>query len=362
VLLETLTALPQPFTREVATSAGVSRHQIQRELDRGVLTAVHRGLYAVTDDWNATPPWRRHPGLARAAWREHPDTVVSHLSAAALLELRLPPTGLGVAVLTTADRSTTARHPWIDLRHGRLPERHVTTVDDLPVTTPARTLVDCFRSLRLPEAVAVADHAIDSGRCSAADIVAARREERRWPWVTRVDEGLPLVDPRRESWFESTSAVTLCQWGVPLGIPQVDVHTPDGDFVARVDVSWPGTGVVGEADGRGKFLGDEQLGLSDHPEAVARRLLSSHDRAESLRSLRLQVVRWHPEEVRTRPLAVARRWHIAVARSRAEPHGAVLRCRCCRADPTDCEFVRLPGVDIGVSGGRTGNECGWWVR
>ena len=38
---------------------------------------------------------------------------------------------------------------------------------------------------------------------------------------------------------------------------QVELSTGDGRFIARVDFYWPGLGVVGEADGREKYTGNE---------------------------------------------------------------------------------------------------------
>lgn len=358
MLLPTLLALPQPFLRDEAADAGVSRHQLDRQVRRGVLTRVHRGLYAVTDVWAPLEPWRRYPGVVECARRCRPDAVVSHVSAVQVHGLPLPGRPPSRAVLTVEDASTTFRHPWVDLRRGAMPEGDV--VDDVGsrVTTVPRTVVDCFRSLPLPDAVAIADAALRRGDCTADQLVAARRRQRRWPGVAAADTGFRLVDPRRETWLESTSAVRLVSWGLPLGIPQVDVLTGAGNWLARVDVAWPEVGVIGEADGRGKWLGDDALGLDGDPEQVRRRLLGSHERAEAIRSLGLGVVRWSPEESRTRPLAVVGRWHEAVAEVARRGHRGVLRCTCCHLPATDCSFDRFPAPLNGVSTGRASNKSG----
>ncbi|QKE82734.1 type IV toxin-antitoxin system AbiEi family antitoxin domain-containing protein [Arthrobacter sp. NEB 688] len=344
MLLPDLTALPQPFFLDDAAAAGITRHQVTREVGRGVLTRVHRGLYAVADGWNGTPPWQQQLGLAAAAHRAHPGHVTSHHSAAGLHGLPLPQQGLHQAVLTVEDTSTTSRHAWLDLRHGELPDAERTLVADVPLTTVPRTVVDCARSLHRPDAVAVADAALRAGHCTSHELVAVRRGQRRWPGVTGADAVFAFADPRRESWLESASAVTLHGWGMPLGVPQVDVFSLDGEWLARVDVAWAELGVVGEADGRGKFLGDPELGLGDAPTDVAARLLHSHDRAESLRSVGLQVVRWTSAERIARPQAVVARWHRAVGAAAVTPHRALLRCTCCGIPATDCEFDRFPGL------------------
>ena len=360
MLLTRLTSLPQPFTRADAAAVGISRHQLDREVRRGVATRLHRGLYAATDGWDALAPWERLPGLALAAFRAHPDAVVSHLSAAALHGLVLPAKVRELAVITVDDDSTTARHPWIDLRRGALPAADVTRFGEVPVTAARRTVVDCFRSQRLADAVAMADDALRRGVCTHGELLTVRREQRRWPGITAADRGFDLVDARRDSWFESTSAVVLHGWGMPVGVPQVDVLDAGGTWLARVDVAWPSLGVVGEADGRGKFLGAPTLGLTDEPAAVARRLTASHDRAEALRATGLQVVRWTPAEVWGAPLALVARWRGAVDAAARSRHRAALRCRCCGLDATDCEFVRFPGLRRGASTGRTGKK--WEYR
>lgn len=344
MLLPRLLALPQPFFLEDAAEVGISRHQVARELARGVLLRVHRGLYAVTEGWQATPPWTQQLGLAAAAHRAHPGHVTSHVSAAGLHGLPLPARGSAHAVLTVRDASTTSRHAWLDLRHGHLPDEHLAVVADVPLTTVPRTVVDCARTLRLPDAVAVADAALRAGHCTSDELQAVRRRQRRWPGVTGADAVFAFADPRRETWLESASAVTFHGWGMPLGVPQVDVFTLDGEWLARVDVAWAALGVVGEADGRGKFLGAPELGLGEAPADVAARLLHSHDRAESLRSVGLQVVRWTPQERIGSPQAVVARWHRAVSAAAASPHRALLRCTCCRMRATDCEFDRFPGL------------------
>lgn len=344
MLLTRLQSLPQPFFLDDAADAGVTRHQVARAVEREVLTRVHRGLFAVADTWQGTAPWDQHLGLADAAHRAHPGYVTSHVSAAGLHGLPLPSRRLPLAVLTVDDDSTTSQHGWLDLRRGGLPADERTSLAEVDLTTVARTVVDCSRSLHLPEAVAIADAALRTGACSAADLTSVRRGQRRWPGVTGADAAFAFADPRRESWLESASAVTFHSWGMPLGVPQVDVFTPDGEWLGRVDVAWPTLGVVGEADGRGKFLGAPELGLGDAPADVAARLLRSHDRAESIRSLGLQMVRWTSRERTESPLAVVTRWHRAVAAAAASDHRAVLRCSCCRRPPTDCEFDRFPGL------------------
>jgi hypothetical protein len=120
----------------------------------------------------------------------------------------------------------------------------------------------------------------------------------------------------------------------------VEVFDEWGQFLARVDAYWPEAGVVGEADGRGKYLDDETGG--DLPvRDVATLVVASAARESRLRDVGLEVFRWEPREVVRTPDAVARRFHAASRRADPSRVQAVLRCSCCRAALTQCEFDRV---------------------
>ena len=78
--------------------------------------------------------------------------------------------------------------------------------------------------------------------------------------------------------------------------------------MARVDALWEAEGIVGEADGAGKYLGDFDLMGDRSPEAVARRVLAAGVRETRLRGLGLAVVRWDPAEITSDSYAVACRF------------------------------------------------------
>jgi hypothetical protein len=149
---------------------------------------------------------------------------------------------------------------------------------------------------------------------------------------------LRLVDPRRESWFESASAVVLDRLGIESPTPQVEVYSPDGTFLGRVDFLWEGIGVIGEADGRGKLLG-----LADDdpsPEAVAGRVLALGERSARLREVGFEVFHWSPPDLHGISPAIGRRFHQAARRARPSQVRAVLLCGCCRGPLEECGWRR----------------------
>jgi hypothetical protein len=338
----TFTELPQPFVRGEALARGAGRRRIDLALRRGELTRIAAGVYAASVTWKSLPPWERHLALARAAVRTTPDAIISHASAAALLGLPMPPHPPPRATMTLLDdRRTSEDDGWRRFHRGRTPAEHIVVDRGHPYLIPARTVIDCVRGMRPGDALAVADAALRLGLVAGEDLVEMRRHQRRWPGVSVADRVLALADGRRESWLESTSAWVMADWGLPLGIPQVVITDPGGRFVGRVDVLWPALGVVGEADGRGKYLLDTS-GEGPPDVVAARAVVDQAVRESRLRDLGLEVVRWDPADLAA-PLTLAARLHAAYGRARPAQVSARYLCSCCHRQLTDCgSRTRVP--------------------
>lgn len=122
-------------TRRQLVALGVSGAAIEARVRRGRLHPLHRGVYAVG-----------HPVVGidgrrlAAAWSCGPHAVLSHRSAAGLWGLRADASArFDVTVPTRA-----GRRPRRGIVVHRMAVRpfEVTARDGIPVTTPARTLVD----------------------------------------------------------------------------------------------------------------------------------------------------------------------------------------------------------------------------
>ena len=337
--------LPQPFLRSEARDEGSSNRRIDLALRRGELTRIAAGVYADAGPWARLRPWDRHLALARAAVRTTPDAIVSHTSAAALLALPMPPHPPERATMTLLDDGRTSEDDgWRRFHRGRTPPEHIVIDEGRPYLVPTRTVVDCMRDMHPGDALAVLDAALRAGLATGPDLVQMRRHQRRWPGIAAADRIMPLGDGRRESWFESTSAWVMASWELPPGIPQVVVRDSAGRFVARVDVLWPELGLVGEADGRGKYLGRAAEGAQPSEKAAALAVIEQGVRENRLRDLALEVVRWDPGDLRT-PLVLAERFHRAVARARPEVVTARYACSCCDRPLTDCGSpTRIAGL------------------
>lgn len=144
----------------------------------------------------------------------------------------------------------------------------------LPVTSVARSAVDVARGRSIDDAVVVLDSAArvlavragvdlrrlrddphlraSSAEHARAELWAAYRAVRRWPFTVVVRSSIPLLDPASESPLESRSRVRILRSDVPaprIAVPVVGASgtTYYADFV------WDEWKVIGEADGSAKY-------------------------------------------------------------------------------------------------------------
>jgi len=141
--------------RRQLVAAGLSHRQIDRRVASGRLHVLFRGVYAVG---------HRIVGAAGRWWAAvlacGDGAVLSHVSAAHAWQLR--PSEAAV-VDVSVGRSGRLRRPGLRLHRRRsLSAAEVTVLDGLPITTPARTVLDLaaggLRGAKLEAVVDVAVH------------------------------------------------------------------------------------------------------------------------------------------------------------------------------------------------------------
>ena len=341
-----LTGLPAAFLTSEAADVGLDSRRLRTAVRHGTVIRLGRGVYTDPARWPADD-LARHRLLGPAAQRAVANCALSHVSAALSHGLPNPRGPLPRPSVTVDDHiRSPSSGSWMTLYRGALPDAHVEAVDGIRRTAVARTVADCCRHATVGDGLAIADAAVRTGRTTPQALRAMRAFQGRWPGSVRTDRVLALLDPRRESWLESWSAAAFDRMELPRWVPQVVVHDASGRFLGRVDGLWPELGVVAEADGRGKYLGDVDPTLDRGPDAVARRVLLAGEREVGLRACGLGVVRWTTEEITTRQLLVLARWRSEVQRT--DPRGirAQFTCSCCCLPVTSCEI----GADFSLRG------------
>lgn len=278
---------PAAFSRAELREQGLSDGQITGLHSSGRLVRVHRSWYL------PTPPTLDDElrAVQRAQQRE---VVVSHLSAARLRGLPRPLGGWRRPELTAASGSPRSR-PDLRIAVAPLPAHHVGRHRGIAVTSAARTVVDCARTLPGPDGLAIADAALRRGLCPRSDLEAVLATQSGWPGVRTASAVCRLADGRRESPLESWSCWGFhsnglsCQW-------QVNVWNCAGAFLGRCDSWW--AGVAGEADGRGKYplMAAERSGTD--AERVFQVLDRERAREKGFRDAKVEVIRWGAGDVR----------------------------------------------------------------
>jgi hypothetical protein len=250
--------LPPVFTLDDAVRAGLSPQQAPRRVASGRWRRLRPGVYCTSSAWEPADDRLRHEwrtAAVAAGMRPSRPHAFSHATAAAIIGLPVPRRLLDRVHLTVPPgAATTSPCDGVVRYAAALPPGSVTLVRGIAVTAPARTIADCLRHLDAADAVALADAAVRARCVTVGDVRGVLADQRRWPFTQVAALALPLVDGRRESSLESRSAVVMHRAGLPAPEPQVSIQDEAGRFVGRVDFAWLEQGVVGEADGRVKYL------------------------------------------------------------------------------------------------------------
>ena len=246
------------FSRAQALDLDVCYRLITRRVAAGRLIAVAPGVYSLPG-WPDS--WRRRLWLAHLDVGLH--SVISHEAAAALHGLTTYAPG---PVTVTVPHGDHERPPAYEVRQSTdLRPHHVTTVDGLPVTTPARTLVD-LAARRRPERLARAlDDAHLSRTCRLDDVLAVYDELKRpgkhgMRLMGRLlgSRGPGYVPP--ESVLERRLLRVLRDGGLPEPVRQAPLPWRP-DVPNRVDLLYPRERVIVEADGRRWHARVDQMAL-----------------------------------------------------------------------------------------------------
>ena len=243
-------AVPQHgvLSLDQARGLGLTPRSVQRRAAAGRLHRIHQGVYSLIPTELLTREGRWMAAVLACG----PDAALSHRSAAALHGLR---DWGGVRIDVTVPKRSALEHKGIQLhRSTTLAQQDVMSVNHIPVTTVARTLLDL------------------------ADVIGRRRLERAFDQseMLEVFDLLALMDQlernagRRkavgivrgvlnehyvgstltESEFEEAFLGLVRELGVPQPEVQAWLTLPDGLPPVRADFLWRAERIVVETDGR----------------------------------------------------------------------------------------------------------------
>jgi hypothetical protein len=103
----------------------------------------------------------------------------------------------------------------------------IVLIDNMPVTSLSRTVLDLARTWPMTQAVAAGDRALTLG-LTRAELDAGLVAMERWPGIRAARRVVGFLDVRSESVGESVSRVRLMEEGLPAPEPQHEIFGPDG--------------------------------------------------------------------------------------------------------------------------------------
>lgn len=244
------TVSTEPFLVDRHGGSGWSADQVRHE--RFLLTS--RGVRADADQverdgWS----YSQNP---RTRWRAAQlpladDVVLSHATAAAILELPLPAWMADQRVIhVTAPRTTNRpRRRDIVTHYASLVPIECIEIGDFRITSPARTYADIAYRLTVGQLVAFGDAVMRRYGTSERELIATVLRRKRYPGRRRARFCVDLLDPRAESPKESELRIMLRDAGLPEPSINPDILDDHGQFLARADIAFEEYQVIAEFDG-----------------------------------------------------------------------------------------------------------------
>jgi hypothetical protein len=240
------------FRFGAALDLGIDETTARRMARTGEWVRLRHGVYALREHVERLDAWGlHHLRCAAEVLALGFGPALSHETAAALHRMPFLGDPADRPHVTRVRRRPDERTERAELHLAELPAEHLTVVQGLQVTAPARTAADLARRDGLLAGVVAADAAMRLG-ATAADLASVARHCWFWPGGATAVEAAALARAGSESALETGGRVALVSHGAPEPELQVELWRY-GRFVARLDQLWRQQLLVGEADGKVKY-------------------------------------------------------------------------------------------------------------
>jgi hypothetical protein len=278
-------AMTDPFLGSEARAAQLlSRHEL-----RSRYVALHRDVY-VPRDAEPTAALR-----AKASWlRSRRRGILAGFSASALHGARWIDPSRPAEIIDTNRR----KDPGVLVWEERIEPDEITVVDQIQLTTPARTALDLARRHPRDVAIAAVDALMQATDLKMADVELLVGRYRGRHGMKAARAALELVDGGAQSPKETWLRLVLVSAGFPRPQTQIPVLNEWGWAEAYLDMGWEDIKVAVEYDGdqhrtsRYQYVKDirrletlERMGwivvrviAEDHPNDIIRRVAQARGR------------------------------------------------------------------------------------
>ncbi|WP_156687928.1 hypothetical protein [Mycobacterium sp. Marseille-P9652] len=226
----------EPFIGSEAVASGiVTPYALRRRF-----VAIHPDVYipagvdlTARSRASAAWLWSRRRGIVagQSASALHGAKWVDDRTPAVLLyDYRRPPDN----IITWSDRVT---------------EDEVTSIEGIPVTTPARTAFDLACRTPTSTAVAAIDALLRATKFDVAEALSLTQRRKGHRHVRRARRALTLVDAGAQSPRETWLRLLVIEAGYPRPRTQIPVYGEYGELVAVLDMGWEDVKIALEYEG-----------------------------------------------------------------------------------------------------------------
>ena len=230
--------IDDPFTTREALARGMTPAQLRSGRWRAPYAGVRlpRTEVGIAADFAALLEVVRTPA------------VISGASAALLYGWWSTPALRSAATEITVPPDVVVCRAGVRARRSELPASAVRYRGGIPLTSPARTLVDLAAELSLVDLVVLIDAALHMRHCTKdqLDLAASAHGVRG---VRKLRRGLLYAECLSESPMETLLRLMFVLPGLPRPIAQAEFFDDSGLFVARVDLKPPEARAAFEYDG-----------------------------------------------------------------------------------------------------------------
>jgi very-short-patch-repair endonuclease len=281
------------ITRQQLTALGVGRDAVRRALERGRIHQLHRGVYATVPPSALPALASEHAAVLACA----PRAYLSHHSAAAVWGFR-PPAHESIDVTVVGRRPPDRRQIQIH-RVAGIDPRDTRTYRGIPITSPARTLIDIACDVSDREFERAFDEAIAGRLMTLGAARAALLSNSQRPGASRM-RALVSLD-RTKTMTRSEAEEIFLALVRQAKLPDPEVNARVGRY--EVDFCWRRERLIVEIDGH-----------AFHSSRAA--LERDHGRDLELQQLGFIVIRISWRQLRHEPLQVVA-WIAAALAKRA---------------------------------------------
>jgi hypothetical protein len=223
------------FLGREALGDGLSRHDLRRWY-----RPMFRGVYG--PKWSTPSLYDRTVG----AWlTSNRQGVIAGVAASALHGAEWVDDDHPIEILVDERR----RQPGLVVRMDRVMADEIVTVDELPVTTLARTAFDLGRYQKRSIALGRLDALMRAAPFSDEDVATLMYRYGPVRGIRQLRELLPLVDPGAASLKESWLRLLLIDNGFPIPETQIPVFDGGDEPFAFLDMGWRDILLAVEYDG-----------------------------------------------------------------------------------------------------------------